>query len=100
MAANHLFDGLLAGREKDPRRLLKVADGESWCYADLVALSGRLANLLLSQGVGPGDRVAAQVPKSVEAIALYLATVRAGAIFLPLNSAYTRAETGYFIEDA
>jgi malonyl-CoA/methylmalonyl-CoA synthetase len=41
-----------------------------------------------------------QVDKSVEAIALYLATIRAGAVFLPLNSAYTRAEVGYFLEDA
>jgi malonyl-CoA/methylmalonyl-CoA synthetase len=100
MDANHLFDGLLVGRESDSRTLLKVPDGQSWSYADLVKMSGMLANLLLEQNVQPGDRVAAQVQKSVEAIALYLATIRAGAVFLPLNTAYTRSEVGYFLEDA
>jgi malonyl-CoA/methylmalonyl-CoA synthetase len=81
MSGNHLFDGLLGGRQKDSRILLRVPDGDDWSYAELVDLSGRLA-------------------KSVQAIALYLATVRAGAVFLPLNTAYTRAEVEYFLEDA
>jgi malonyl-CoA/methylmalonyl-CoA synthetase len=97
---NYLFDGLLSGRETDSRTLLRVPDGRSWSYAELVELSGRMANLLQFEGVTAGDRVAVQVQKSVEAIALYLATVRAGAVFLPLNSAYTRAEVTYFLEDA
>ena len=97
MSANYLFDGLLAGRTLDNRPLMRLVDGTTWTYAEVVALSGRLANFLRSQGVQAGDRVAVQVDKSVEAIALYLATVRAGAVFLPLNSAYTRAEVGYFL---
>ena len=100
MGANFLFDGLLAGRATDTRCLMRVADGKSWSYAEVVALSGRFANLLQARGVQAGDRVAVQVDKSVEAIALYLATIRAGAVFLPLNSAYTRAEVGYFLDDA
>ena len=100
MPANHLFDGLLGERESDSRILLRVPGGDSWTYAQMVELSGRLGNLLQQQGVEPGDRVAVQVVKSVEAIALYLATVRAGAVFLPLNTAYTRAEVGYFLDDA
>jgi len=100
MAVNYLFDGLLVGRESDSRTLLKVPDGKSWSYADLVKMSGTLANLLLEQNVQPGDRVAVQVQKSAEAIALYLATIRAGAVFLPLNTAYTRTEVEYFLEDA
>jgi malonyl-CoA/methylmalonyl-CoA synthetase len=59
-----------------------------------------LANALRSLGVEPGDRVAAQVEKSPEAILLYLACLRAGAVFLPLNTGYTMAELGYFFEDA
>jgi malonyl-CoA/methylmalonyl-CoA synthetase len=55
---------------------------------------------LLAAGVASGDRVAAQVEKSPEALALYLATVRAGAVFLPLNTAYTLAELAYFLGDA
>jgi malonyl-CoA/methylmalonyl-CoA synthetase len=100
MSANYLFDGLLAGRATDTRCLMQVPSGKTWSYAEVVALSGRLANLLQAKGVQAGDRVAAQVDKSVEAIALYLATLRAGAVFLPLNSAYTRAEVDYFLGDA
>ena len=100
MAANHLFDGLLDGRERDSRILLRVPGGSDWSYAQLVELSGRLANLLVVEGVKPGDRVAVQVQKSPQAIALYLAAVRAGAVFLPLNTAYTRSEVDYFLGDA
>ena len=59
-----------------------------------------LAGALTRLGVTPGDRVAAQVEKSPEAIALYLAVLQVGAIFLPLNPAYTGAEIDYFIDDA
>jgi len=100
MAGNHLFDGLLAAPGRESRPLLRLPGGASWTYAELVDLSGRLANLLQARGVKPGDRVAAQVAKSVTAIALYLATLRAGAVFLPLNPAYTRAEVDYFLADA
>ncbi len=98
--ANYLFDGLLGGRETDTTILLRIPGATDWSYADTVAASGRLANLLLDAGVEPGDRVLVQVPKSAEAIALYLAAVRAGAVFLPLNTAYTRAEVEYFLDDA
>jgi malonyl-CoA/methylmalonyl-CoA synthetase len=69
-------------------------------YADLITLSGSLANVLTARGVKPGDRVAVQAEKSVPALVLYLATVRAGAVYLPLNTAYTLAELEYFIGDA
>jgi len=98
--SNHLYDGLLAGRESDSRNLFQIPLHRSWSYAEVIALSGSLANLLVETGVKPGDRVAAQIDKSVEGIALYLATIRAGAVFLPLNTAYTKAEIAYFVEDA
>ena len=53
-----------------------------------------------SAGVAPGDRVAVQVEKSPEAMLLYLACLRAGAVYLPLNTAYTPAEIDYFLGDA
>ena len=59
-----------------------------------------MANVLVARGVKPGDRVAAQTEKSVPALVLYLATVRAGAVYLPLNTAYTLNELDYFISDA
>jgi len=71
-----------------------------WTYADLDATSARYANLLVAVGVQPGDRVAAQVDKSPEAIFLYLACVRAGAVYLPLNTAYKPDEIDYFLSDA
>ena len=93
---SRLFDGL-----KDTNRLaIEKADGTRISYGDLIALSGRVANVIVARGVKPGDRVAAQTEKSVEALVLYLATVRAGAVFLPLNTAYTLNELDYFIGDA
>jgi malonyl-CoA/methylmalonyl-CoA synthetase len=69
-------------------------------YADLIARAGQMANVLISRGVKVGDRVAAQTEKSVPGLVLYLATVRAGAVYLPLNTAYTLNELEYFIGDA
>ena len=69
-------------------------------YGEFFKLTGRLAGALLALGVRPGDRVAVQVDKSWQALALYLATVRAGAVFLPLNVGYTAAEIAYFLGDA
>ncbi len=92
---------LLADGIADPEALaIETAAGERITYGDLVARAGRMANALAGLGVRPGDRVAAQVEKSVEAIVLYLGTVRAGGVFLPLNTGYTPAEIDYFVGDA
>ncbi|MDQ1900952.1 malonyl-CoA synthase [Paracoccus sp. WLY502] len=99
MNAN-LFDILETGITDPDATAIETAVGERISYGDLVARTGRMANALVSLGVQPGDRVAAQVEKSVQAIILYLATVRAGAVFLPLNTGYTPAEIDYFIGDA
>src|SRR5437588_9819018 len=99
MTANlcsRLFDGL-----DDPARLaIEMLDGTRISYGDLIARAGQMANVLVAHGVKPGDRVAAQTEKSVPALVLYLATVRAGAVYLPLNTAYTLNELEYFIGDA
>ncbi|UWU77202.1 malonyl-CoA synthase [Bradyrhizobium huanghuaihaiense] len=93
---SRLFDGL-----DDPKRLaIETQDGAHISYGDLVARAGQMANVLVARGVKPGDRVAVQVEKSVANIVLYLATVRAGAVYLPLNTAYTLNELDYFIGDA
>ncbi|OIN93145.1 MAG: malonyl-CoA synthase [Comamonadaceae bacterium CG1_02_60_18] len=70
----------------------------TWC--DLERGSAMLANFLRSLDLPEGSRIAAQVDKSVEALLLYLATLRAGYVFLPLNTAYQSAEVAYFIGDA
>ena len=93
---SRLFDGI-----DDPSRLaIEMIDGQRISYGDLVARAGQMANVLVSRGVKPGDRVAAQTEKSVPGLVLYLATVRAGAVYLPLNTAYTLNELEYFIGDA
>ncbi|WP_439359344.1 malonate--CoA ligase [Bradyrhizobium sp. DASA03007] len=93
---SRLFDGL-----DDPKRLaIETHDGARISYGDLIARAGQIANVLVARGVKPGDRVAVQVEKSVANIVLYLATVRAGAVYLPLNTAYTLNELDYFIGDA
>lgn len=99
MNAN-LFDILQTGIADAQAAAIETAGGERISYGDLIGRAGRMANALVSLGVRPGDRVAAQVEKSVEAIILYLATLRAGAVFLPLNTGYTPAEIDYFIGDA
>ncbi|MBI1407155.1 MAG: AMP-binding protein [Caulobacter sp.] len=96
---NPLFDTLT--RTAAPGDLfLERPDGGVIRYGDLDGLTGRLANALTREGVKAGDRVAVQVEKSPENLLLYLAVVRAGAVFLPLNTAYTLAELAYFIGDA
>src|SRR5258707_735082 len=93
---SRLFDTL-----DDPARLaIETTDGQRINYGELISRAGQMANVLVSRGVKPGDRVAAQTEKSVPGLVLYLATVRAGAVYLPLNTAYTLNELEYFITDA
>ena len=97
---NHLFDEIRAAAPSGAATCIETHDGLRLSYGDMLALAARFAGALVACGVAPGDRVAAQVDKSVEALMLYLGTVRAGAVFLPLNPAYTSAELAYFFGDA
>ncbi|MEM7694559.1 MAG: AMP-binding protein [Pseudomonadota bacterium] len=98
---NHLYDGLLTGAAPDRQFATIPGTRPRWyTYAHVDDVSGRFAAKLAARGVVPGDRVAAQVEKSIEAIMLYLGAVRAGAVFLPLNTAYTPAEVATFLDDA
>ncbi|GEO40544.1 malonyl-CoA synthase [Skermanella aerolata] len=99
--SDNLYD-LFRSRFPDDRSrpFLETEAGRVYSYADLEAVSGRYARLLSAIGVRKGDRVAVQVEKSPEAIFLYLACLRAGAVYLPLNTAYTRHELEYFVSDA
>jgi len=97
---NHLFDAFRAAIPATDKPLVFHPGGGQETYGDALALSARLAGLLVARGVKPGDRVAVQVEKSWTALALYLAAVRAGAVYLPLNTAYTLNELEYFLTDA
>lgn len=79
---------------------IETADGRQYAYGDMLEISGRYARLLTKSGVRPGDRVAVSVEKSPEAVFLYLGVLRAGAVYLPLNTAYKKDEIAYFLGDA
>ena len=87
----------LRDQASDPARVWLVGGPT---YAELLAETGRLANTLLSLGLKPGDRLLLQVDKCEAVLSLYLACLRAGIVFLPVNPAYTVAETEHFLRDA
>ena len=82
------------------RVFLRTDSGRVLRYEEALAESARLAHTLVALGVRAGDRVAVQAEKSIEAVLLYLATLRTGAVFLPLNTGYTSAELEYFLADS
>jgi malonyl-CoA/methylmalonyl-CoA synthetase len=97
----NLYAQLATRFPKDPAApCLILPDGRVWTYGDVDRASAKLAHLIVSLGLHPGDRVAAQVEKTPEALVLYLATLRAGLVFLPMNPAYQRHEVEYFLGDA
>ncbi|WP_428504887.1 malonate--CoA ligase [Roseateles sp.] len=102
-ASANLFCALRAAFPADLDRVaIECADGEGLRYRwrDLERGTAMLANLLLSLDLPEGSRIAAHCEKSVEALMLYLAVLRAGFVYLPLNPAYQAAELDYFIKDA
>ncbi|MGD0641966.1 MAG: AMP-binding protein, partial [Roseiarcus sp.] len=99
MSAN-LFDLFLARAPRLDKLAFDAPDGASLTYGALFERAGRAARALADLGVEPGDRVAVQIDKSPDMIALALACLKAGAALLPLNTAYTLAELEYFLSDA
>ncbi len=101
---NPLYDRLFAPLAQRPGAfLMRAEDGADDSVIDgpeFLAMIHRAAAALRACGVAPGDRVAVQVAKTPEALALYGATVAAGAVFLPLNTAYTATEVAMFVADA
>ena len=98
---NQNLYSLIQSRIADPEKAAIDAGPAGACsYGELDRRSARLARVLVESGVLPGDRVAVQVEKSTEALLLYLACLRAGAAYLPLNSGYTVSELSYFLGDA
>lgn len=93
-----LFESRFEGRLEDT--FLETIDGDRLTYADLADGVGRHARVLVDGGVGLGDRVLVQAEKSVAGLFLYLACLRVGAVFIPLNTSYRRDEVRYFLDDA
>jgi malonyl-CoA/methylmalonyl-CoA synthetase len=101
MTTGNLFTTLDAGMAAAGDKAAFVPpSGKGLTYKQLRAVTGRLANTLVALGVQPGDRVMVQAEKSITSVCLYLAVLKVGAVYNPLNTAYTTAELDYFIGDA
>ena len=101
MSSSNLFAALRAAFPADLDSIaIETDNGLNYSWRDLERATAMMANLLESLELEPGARIAVQVEKSVEAVMLYLATLRAGYVFLPLNTAYQSAEIEYFIGNA
>ncbi|MFK7837293.1 MAG: malonyl-CoA synthase [Sulfitobacter sp.] len=100
--ANHLAEKLRAASlgAENSLFLHNHQTGEEVSYKAFFANAERMAQALVDAGVKPGDRVAVQAPKTQAMLELYVATVLAGGVFLPLNTAYTASEITYFLTDA
>jgi len=98
--SNHFFDTIRQSAAPAESLFLTTETGARLTYGGLMDRSAQLANVLAALGVKKGDRVAVQTQKAVDCLTLYLACLRAGAVYLPLNIAYTPAEIAYFAGDA
>ena len=98
--ANPLYDGLFGRHAGKTTPFLHLLDGSTITHQDFLSRAAQIANAMLQLKLKPGDRVAAQIEKSPEALALYAAWAQAGLVFLPLNTAYTIDELAYFLENS
>lgn len=96
----NLYAALSAAFPADRTAIAIETPEKNYTWNDIDTLSGQLATFLTGLNVPAGSRVAVQVEKSPVALMLYLATLRAGLVYLPLNTAYREAEVAYFIQDA
>ena len=97
---NPLYDTLFGQHQGKTTPFLEMADGTVITHSDYLQLAAQYAHVFTQLGVKPGDRVAVQIGKSPQALAIYAACVQAGIVFLPLNTAYTADEVSYFVENS
>ncbi|MBC6443388.1 MAG: malonyl-CoA synthase [Rhodobacteraceae bacterium] len=97
---NPLYDTLFGQHQGRNTTFLQMADGTTVTHGDFLQLAAQYAGLIVRHGLRPGDRVAVQVAKSPQAVAVYAACVQAGAVFLPLNTAYTADDVYRFAENS
>ena len=102
--SNHLYDNLIAPQARNDSCFLILDESSTsrseLSFAEFTELASQFAHMLVANGVRPGDRIAVQGLKRWETLALYVASIQAGAVFLPLNTGYRRDEITYFLKDA
>ena len=98
--ANPLFDHLLAPHIGSAAPFLYLPDGGRISFGDFLTQSAQFAEVIRNTGLKPGDRLAVQIEKSPQALAVYAACIITGVIFLPLNTAYSATEISHFLTDS
>ncbi|MDF1669081.1 MAG: malonyl-CoA synthase [Roseovarius sp.] len=98
--ANPLYDRLFGRYAGKTSVFLQLPEGETISHAAFLEMAARYAHMLRELGVTAGDRVAAQIAKSPQALAVYAACAQTGAVFLPLNTGYTVDEVAYFVDNS
>ncbi|AZV80483.1 malonyl-CoA synthase [Parasedimentitalea marina] len=97
---NPLYDSLFGRYAGKTTPFLHLPDGSTVTHDGFLCMAARFAHVFRDAGVAPGDRLAVQIEKSPQALAIYAACVQAGIVFLPLNTAYTAAEVSYFVDNS
>ncbi|GLO68665.1 malonyl-CoA synthase [Phaeobacter inhibens] len=97
---NPLYDTLFGQHHQNSAVFLQLPGGKTLSYEGFLGMAAQYAGYLTQIGLTPGDRVAVQIEKSPEALAVYAACTQAGLVFLPLNTAYTADEVAYFVENS
>ncbi|MFT7107547.1 MAG: malonyl-CoA/methylmalonyl-CoA synthetase, partial [Yoonia sp.] len=95
--ANLLYDTLFGRHAGKTTPFLRLPDGTTLTHDMFLRMAARYAHAMAAAGLVPGDRLAVQIEKSPEALAVYAACAQTGVIFLPLNTGYTASEIDYFI---
>ncbi|KMW57764.1 Acetoacetyl-CoA synthetase [Candidatus Rhodobacter oscarellae] len=95
--ANPLYDALFGAHAGKDTVFLHLPDGGTLTHGAFVAMAAQFAHVIADAGLEPGDRLAVQIEKSPQALAVYAACAQTGVIFLPLNTAYTASEVDYFL---
>ncbi|SFU08459.1 malonate--CoA ligase [Sedimentitalea nanhaiensis] len=98
--ANPLYDTLFGAHAGRDTPFLYLEDDKVLTHSAFLAMTARFAHVFADLGAQPGDRLAVQIEKSPEALAIYAACIQAGIVFLPLNTAYTADEVSYFVENS
>ena len=98
--ANPLYDTLFGAHLENDAIFLHLPDAQSLTYGDFLRMTAQYAHVFTDMGLVAGDRVAVQIEKSPQALAVYAACAQAGLVFLPLNTAYTADEVTYFVENS
>lgn len=97
---NALYDALIAPHRGNSATFLACDDGSSISFDAFTKRAAQIANVLAEVGVKTGDCIVVQAPKLADSVALYAASLQVGAVYLPLNTAYTLSELEYFVSDA